>query len=209
MTKLRTLCQQPKRFYKASHQPPRGFRTVPAGVVADLSKIAVIENAEEESAHRRLDCGSDESSSAMSRAMTTSPSTCSPPSSDCKRSSMACRNSNSCSRRESDSQLVTRYAAVYAFFHESLDESSARLRSFVAKAAQATRIGDVFDDAATAQGLRNHFLRALHCGAIAAADVPALTGITTDELRTGRFIAQRSTPTRSCPIPPRRATICA
>jgi len=86
-------------------------------------------------------------------------------------------------------QLVTRYAAVYAFFHESLDESSTRLRNFVAKAAQATRIGDVFDDAATAQGLRNHFLRALHCGAIAAADVPALTGLTTEELRTGRFIA--------------------
>jgi hypothetical protein len=86
-------------------------------------------------------------------------------------------------------QLVTRYAAVYAFFHESLDESSARLRNFVAKAAQATRIGDVFDDAATAQGLRNHFLRALYCGAIAEADVPALTALTVDQLHSGRFTA--------------------
>src|SRR5260221_992866 len=72
-------------------------------------------------------------------------------------------------------QLVTRYAAVYAFFYESLDESSARLRNFVAKAAQATRIGDIFDDAATAQGLRNHFLRALHCGAIGEGDVLTMT----------------------------------
>ena len=73
-------------------------------------------------------------------------------------------------------QLVTRYAAVYAFFHETLEESSARLRNFVAKGAQATRIGDVFDDAATAQGLRNHFLRALDCGAITDAEILSLTG---------------------------------
>ena len=80
-------------------------------------------------------------------------------------------------------QLVTRYAAVYAFFHEGLREASARLRNFVGQAAQATRIGDVFDDAATAQGLRNHFLRALRCGAIAEADVPALTGLSAEQLR--------------------------
>ena len=57
-------------------------------------------------------------------------------------------------------QLPTRYAAVYAFFLESLDAASERLRNFVEKAAKATLVGDVFDDAATGQGLLNYFLRA-------------------------------------------------
>ncbi|HEX8905816.1 MAG TPA: hypothetical protein VF771_13280, partial [Longimicrobiaceae bacterium] len=35
---------------------------------------------------------------------------------------------------------------------------AARLRNFVDKAAQATLVGDVFDDAATGQGLLNYFL---------------------------------------------------
>src|SRR3712207_2489579 len=46
-------------------------------------------------------------------------------------------------------QLPTRYAAIYAFFLESLDAASERLRNFVEKAAKATLVGDVFDDAAT------------------------------------------------------------
>ncbi|MBI3404618.1 MAG: phosphoenolpyruvate kinase, partial [Acidobacteria bacterium] len=44
-------------------------------------------------------------------------------------------------------QLPTRYAAVYSFFMESLDAAGERLHNFVAKAAQATLVGDVFDDA--------------------------------------------------------------
>ena len=48
-----------------------------------------------------------------------------------------------------------------------------RLRNFVDKAAQATLVGDVFDDAATGQGLLNYFLRALNCGAI---EVPTSSG---------------------------------
>ena len=62
-------------------------------------------------------------------------------------------------------QLPTRYAAVYAFL-ESLDAASERLRNFVEKAAKATLVGDVFDDAATGQGLLNYFLRATNCGAL-------------------------------------------
>ena len=45
-----------------------------------------------------------------------------------------------------------------------------RLRNFVDKAAQATLVGDVFDDAATGQGLLNYFLRAVDCGAIDEAE---------------------------------------
>ena len=67
-------------------------------------------------------------------------------------------------------QLPTRYAAVYAFFLEGLEPASERLRNFVAKAAQATLVGEVFDDAATGQGLLNYFLRAMNCGAMTEAE---------------------------------------
>jgi citrate lyase beta subunit len=85
-------------------------------------------------------------------------------------------------------QLVTRYAAVYGFFLESLDAASERLRNFIAKAAQATLVGDVFDDAATGQGLLNFFLKALNCGAVREQDIEALTGLTLDELRSASFM---------------------
>jgi citrate lyase beta subunit len=85
-------------------------------------------------------------------------------------------------------QLVSRYAAVYAFFLESLDAASERLRNFIAKAAQATLVGEVFDDAATGQGLLNFFLRALNCGAVREDEIGALTGLTLEELRSGSFV---------------------
>lgn len=84
-------------------------------------------------------------------------------------------------------QIPIRYAAVYTFFLEGLEAASARLKNFMATAAQATRVGQVFDDAATGQGLLNYFLRAISCGAIPEADVPALTGLTLEQLRTGSF----------------------
>jgi hypothetical protein len=79
-----------------------------------------------------------------------------------------------------------RYAAVYAFFLEGLDEASRRLKSFVEQAARATRLGDVFDDAATGQGLLNSFLRGLACGAITEEEARA-TGLTLEELRGRSF----------------------
>ena len=85
-------------------------------------------------------------------------------------------------------QLVTRYAAVYAFFLESLDAASERLLNFIAKAAQATLVGEVFDDAATGQGLLNFFLRALNCGAVSEDEIGTLTGLTLGELRSGSFV---------------------
>jgi citrate lyase beta subunit len=85
-------------------------------------------------------------------------------------------------------QLPTRYAAVYTFFLESLEPASERLSNFVEKAARATLVGDVFDDAATGQGLLNYFLRAINCGAVSEEEAIRLTGLTTDELRSGSFV---------------------
>jgi hypothetical protein len=85
-------------------------------------------------------------------------------------------------------QLVTRYAAVYSFFLESLDAASERLRNFIAQAAQATLVGEVFDDAATGQGLLNYFLRAINCGAITAGEAQTLTGLTPEELHSASFV---------------------
>jgi citrate lyase beta subunit len=83
-------------------------------------------------------------------------------------------------------QLPVRYAAVYAFFLESLPDAARRLNAFVERAAQATLVGNTFDDAATGQGLLNFFLRGLACGALDEAEVAA-AGITLEELRERSF----------------------
>ena len=85
-------------------------------------------------------------------------------------------------------QLPTRYAAVYAFFLESLEAASERLKNFVEKAAKATLVGDVFDDAATGQGLLNYFLRAINCGALNEAEAVQLSGLSLAELRSASFV---------------------
>ena len=85
-------------------------------------------------------------------------------------------------------QLPTRYAAVYAFFLEGLDSSSERLTHFVNRAAQATLVGDVFDDAATGQGLLNFFLRARSCGAITEDEAIKLSGLSSEELNSRSFV---------------------
>ncbi len=85
-------------------------------------------------------------------------------------------------------QLPTRYAAVYSFFLESLDAASERLRNFVEKAAKATLVGDVFDDAATGQGLLNYFLGAWNCGALKEEEALRLSGLTREEVRSGSFV---------------------
>ena len=83
-------------------------------------------------------------------------------------------------------QLVTRYAAVYLFFLAGLESAANRLTAFVEKAALASLFGDVFDDAATGQGLLNFFLRGLACGAITEKEALA-TGLTLEELRSRSF----------------------
>jgi citrate lyase beta subunit len=84
-------------------------------------------------------------------------------------------------------QLPTRYAGVFALFLEAREEASVRLRSFVEKAAQATLVGNIFDDAATGQGLLNFFLRGINCGALTEAEALA-TGLTLEELRGRSFV---------------------
>jgi len=93
-------------------------------------------------------------------------------------------------------QLPARYGAVYAFFLAERKAMAARLRAFVAKATQATRSGQVFDDAATGQGLLNFFVRGIACGALGDDDVRA-TGLSLEELRARSFtriVAARSAP---------------
>jgi citrate lyase beta subunit len=85
-------------------------------------------------------------------------------------------------------QLPVRYGALYTFFLSGLDSASQRLKSFIDKAAQATLLGDVFDDAATGQGLLNYFLRAINCGAITQEECQEKTGLTREELRTRSFV---------------------
>ncbi|MFE7608565.1 DUF6986 family protein [Streptomyces celluloflavus] len=69
--------------------------------------------------------------------------------------------------------LPTRYAAVYAFYREGLEQASARLAAYVAKTG-----GDVMDEPATARALSGYLLRGLDCGAVDASEVAGLTGLT-------------------------------
>ncbi|MFG2893378.1 DUF6986 family protein [Streptomyces sp. NPDC048248] len=73
--------------------------------------------------------------------------------------------------------LPTRYAAVYAFYREGLEQAAARLTAYVAKAG-----GDVMDEPATAKALSGYLLRGLDCGAVDTAEVARLTGLTRADL---------------------------
>lgn len=86
-------------------------------------------------------------------------------------------------------QLPSRYATVYGFFLQGLEPAAARLRNFVEQAARATLVGDVFDDAATGQGLLNYFLRAVNCGAVSEEEAGEKTGLTAAELHGRSFPA--------------------
>ncbi len=101
-------------------------------------------------------------------------------------------------------QLPTRYGAVYAFFLDGLVPASERLRNFVDKAAQATLVGDVFDDAATGQGLLNYFLRGIACGAVTEPEAQA-TGLSVEEIRGKSFVkimaARRARAAAETPAP--------
>jgi len=83
-------------------------------------------------------------------------------------------------------QIPMRYAATYNFFLSSYDDAVFRLKTFVDRAAISTLTGDIFDDAATGQGLLNFFLKAMNCGAITEEEA-LVTGLTLDEIRSRSF----------------------
>ncbi|KDQ65641.1 DUF6986 family protein [Streptomyces halstedii] len=73
--------------------------------------------------------------------------------------------------------LPTRYAAVYTFYREGLDQAASRLAAYVAKAG-----GDVMDEPATAKALSGYLLRGIDCGALDTEEVARLTGLTRADL---------------------------
>ena len=83
-------------------------------------------------------------------------------------------------------QLPMRYAATYNFFLSSYEGAVHRLKTFVDRAAISTLTGDIFDDAATGQGLLNFFLKAMNCGAITEQEALA-TGLSLEEIRSRSF----------------------
>ena len=84
-------------------------------------------------------------------------------------------------------QFAARYAALYSFFLESADDQAARLRNFIGKATQAMLTGNQFDDAASAQGLLNFFIRAVNCGAMTESEVMKKTDLSPEELKSASF----------------------
>ncbi|WP_309114004.1 DUF6986 family protein [Saccharothrix sp.] len=75
-------------------------------------------------------------------------------------------------------QLATRYAAVYAYYRETLSADARRLKAYVDKAGTT-----ILDEPATAQALSTSFLRALDCGAVAPDELRSLTGLTLPHLQ--------------------------
>ncbi|MFP6805881.1 MAG: hypothetical protein VB957_01600 [Pseudomonadales bacterium] len=84
-------------------------------------------------------------------------------------------------------QLPIRYVAVYYFFLSGLADARARLGTFINQAAQASMVGNTFDDAASAQGILNFFVSGISCGALSEEEALA-TGITLEELHGRSFM---------------------
>ena len=73
--------------------------------------------------------------------------------------------------------LPTRYAAVYTFYREGMEQAAARLGAYAARAG-----GNVMDEPATARALSGYLLRGIDCGALDTAEVTRLTGLTRADL---------------------------
>jgi len=83
-------------------------------------------------------------------------------------------------------QLVSRYAATFAFFREGLPAACERLRSYTERAAAG------LEEPATARALAVCVARALDCGAITDDEVRTLTGLTRDDQRNDlEFVRRR------------------
>lgn len=74
-------------------------------------------------------------------------------------------------------QLVSRYAATYAFYREGMASACDRLRGYLGRVDGAT-----LDEPATAQAMAALLVRGLHCGALDAAEVIDRCGADRDQL---------------------------
>ncbi len=74
-------------------------------------------------------------------------------------------------------QLVTRYAANFVHHLRHAEADARRLRAYVDRSG-----ADVLDEPATAQALAMSLRRALDCGALEAADVERLSGLSGAQL---------------------------
>nr|WP_312018488.1 aldolase/citrate lyase family protein [Streptomyces sp. I05A-00742] len=77
--------------------------------------------------------------------------------------------------------LPTRYAAVYGFCREGLATAASRLLAYTGGGGAGAGSG-VLDEPATARALAGYLLRGVDCGAVDAAEVARLTGLTRGEL---------------------------
>jgi hypothetical protein len=84
-------------------------------------------------------------------------------------------------------QIPIRYASLYAFFRSHLEPTTERLKQFMKSSAKATLTNNVFDDAASGQGLLNYFLRAFNCGAITTHEILE-TGLSLEEIKLKSFV---------------------
>ena len=78
--------------------------------------------------------------------------------------------------------------AELARLRAAFAETRMRLEQVRAGMKDTGLVGDVFDDAATGQGLLNYFLRAINCGAITESEAVNLSGLTLPELRSASFV---------------------
>jgi citrate lyase beta subunit len=74
-------------------------------------------------------------------------------------------------------QLVSRYAATYAFFREGLPAAAERLRAYADRAASGQ------EEPATARALAGYLISGLDCGAVTAAEIAARTGMDAASVR--------------------------
>jgi len=77
-------------------------------------------------------------------------------------------------------QLVSRYAATYAFYRQGLSADSDRLRSYAERAAAG------LEEPATARALAGYLAGGLDCGAFTEAEIKERTGLGRSELSTVR-----------------------
>ncbi|HEX3825601.1 MAG TPA: aldolase/citrate lyase family protein [Mycobacteriales bacterium] len=74
-------------------------------------------------------------------------------------------------------QLVTRYAATYAFYREGMPDACDRLRTYFERAESG-----VLDEPATVKGMAALLTRGLQCGALDSAEVAERSGLAISEL---------------------------